>query len=283
MTSHFEFYSLFLFLQQYRTGNFHLFGFYSRSKDTKIWTSILMRLNFLREMTTTVTSVKDLEMVILDLLLRACGTEGESTTKMSLKDFDQQLYNLEILALWMALSKPTGSIRYQKCFEFLNALESGDNDMNLLFKEDKAITREALFDFDFGSTASGKKVAAAIIKRINCDVQTQGGQGVELFDSIDHHLEFILPVKASKKTWGQSWPDSNEMNKLVNKIGNLAIVSNKPTASDAKKAFTMKKERFKVEKWPLTMTLAELEDWNSDSLIKNTEYIVNLIDGVWRL
>lgn len=272
-----------LTLGQYRTGSFHLFGFYSRSKGTKVWTSIAMRLNFLRQMTTTVASVKDLELVILDLLLRACGAEGEGS-KMSLQELDQQLHGLEILALWMALSKPSVSKRYEKCLEFLDAIENGENDVDLISQQDKSMIREALVVTEFSSTASGKRIAISIMKRINCHVLAQNGGDDGLIESMaDHHLELILPVKATKKAWGHSWPDKADREKWVNRIGNFAIVANKPTAAQAKMPFITKKERFQKEVWPLTLNIAELEEWDSDSLIKNLANIVNLIDKVWAL
>lgn len=270
-------------LGQYRAGYFHLFGFYSRSKGKEVWTSIAMRLNFLRLMTTGLASVRDLEMVILDLLLRACGTEGGGK-KLSLQELDQQLLGLEILALWIALSKPSVSKRYEKCFEFLDAIENGDNDVDLISQQDKSMIREALVVTEFGSTASGRKIAIAIMTRINCQLHTVKGGDNKLIESLaDHHLELILPEKATKKAWGDAWPDKDEREKWVNRIGNFAIVANKPTNAEAKMPFSKKKERFENEDWPLTAGLAEVEQWDSNSLIKNLADIVNLIDKVWAL
>lgn len=273
-----------LTLGQYRTGEFNLFNFYSRrSKGGKVWTSIAMRLNFLRLMTTTVTSVKDLEMVILDLLLRASG-EGEDGGKMSLQELDQQLHGLEVLALWMALSKPSVSKRYEKCFEFLDAIENGENDANLISEQEKSMIREGLVVSEFGSTAAGKRIAVAIMKRINCHVQAENGGDERLIESMaDQHLELILPVKGTKKAWGKSWPDAEEKDKWVNRIGNFAIVADKPTVAESKMPFSTKKERFKDEDWPLTAGLAEFEEWDSNSLIKNLANIVNLSDKVFSL
>ncbi len=270
-----------LTLGQYRTGCFHLLGFYSRSKNTKVLTSIEMKLSFLRSMTTTVTSVKDVEMIVLDLLLRANGGEGKA---MSLNDLDKQLHGLEILALWMALSKPSVSQRYQKCFEFLDAIENGDDVLNLISQEEKSLIREALVITEFGSNAAGKRIAAYILKRINCHVYVQESNDDKnrMIES-NADLELILPAKATKKAWGESWPDKDEREKWVNRLGNFAIVSNKPTAAESKMPFATKKERFQKEDWPLTFGLSEIDEWNSDSLIKNLANIVNLIDKVWAL
>mmetsp|Transcript_24186 Transcript_24186/g.28018 ORF Transcript_24186/g.28018 Transcript_24186/m.28018 type:complete len:242 (-) Transcript_24186:144-869(-) len=241
-----------------------------------------MRLNFLRLMTTTVSSTKDAEMVILELLLRACGTLGEKGTPLA--QLDKQLHGVEILVLWMALSKPTARERYEKCFEFLDVIESVRLNINLISQEEKSEIREALVVNEFGSTASGKRVAIAILKRINCYVNELKGSDKNLIDlKTDYHLEHILPLTATKKAWGESWPDKDERSKWVNRLGNFAIVSNKPTALEAKKPFDVKKERFAEEAWPLTNELAEMNAWNSNNLIKNLANIVNLIDKVWSL
>ncbi len=273
-----------LTLGQYRTGDFHLLGIYARSKDQKIWVSIVTRLSFLRLMTTTVASARDLEMVVLDLLLRAGGNEGEGKP-MPLKELDQQLHGLEILALWMALSKPTAAKRYEMCFEFLDAIQDGKEDINLISQHDKSAIREALVVNEFGSTAAGKKIAIAILKRINCHVQAEAGEGSRMIESMaDHHLELILPAKATKKSWGHTWPDKEEQLKWVNRIGNFAIVSSKPTAAETKRPFIAKKDRYRSETtWPLTTSLADLDEWDNDNLIKNLAQIVNLIDIVFKL
>jgi hypothetical protein len=75
-----------LLLGQFREGNFNLFGFYARSKNTKIWHTISMRLRFLRELTTHVPSTKDVEFLILELLHRANASEGEKPLTMTALD-----------------------------------------------------------------------------------------------------------------------------------------------------------------------------------------------------
>ena len=51
----------------------------------------------------------------------------------------------------------------------------------------------------------------------------------------------------------------------------------------SKMPFSAKKERYKNEDWPLTAGLAELEEWDSDSLIKHLANIVNISDKVFAL
>jgi len=270
-----------LVLGQYREGAFNLFGFYARSKNEKEWNSITMRLKFLREMTTSITATNDAEIVILELLLRANGSEGGRSMKLS--DFDEYLHKTEQLALWIALTKPSATQKSMKILAFLDAIASPDDKVayaEAISQEDKSFLRESLVVTEFGSNASGKRLAVILLKRMNAFVLAQ--QGKPEFAGEDF-LESILPVKASKKSWGEDWPDLDEREKWVNNLGNLAIVSKKATSKQTKMPFSQKKERYNKEVLPLTLTVAEMDTWNSDNLAKNLATLVDLIDQIWGL
>ncbi len=268
-------------LGQYREGTFNLFGFYAKSKGKEQWNSITMRLRFLREMTNNIPATREAEVVILELLLRANGSEGDKN--MDLSDLDEYLHKVEQLALWMALTKPTAAEKSKKIFAFLDGIVSPDKQadkVEAISQEDKSSLREALVVSEFGSSAAGKKLAIVLLKRLNAFVLAQKGEPVSTGDA---YLESILPLRATKKGWGQDWPDIEEREKWVNRLGNLAIVSNKATARDAKKPFNEKKERYSSEAFPLTSGLAEMETWNSDNLVKYLAKLVALIDKIWGL
>jgi hypothetical protein len=268
-------------LGQYREGAFNLFGFYARSKNAKEWNSITMRLRFLREMTTSITATKDAEIVILELLLRANGSEGGRPMKLS--DLDEYLHKTEQLALWIALTKPSAAEKSMKILAFLDAIASPDNKAGhteAITQEDKSSLRESLVITEFGSSASGKKLAVVLLKRLNAFVLAQQGKPEFAGEAF---LESILPVKASKKSWGEDWPDLDEREKWVNRLGNLAIVSNKATSKQTKMPFSEKKQRYSEEVLPLTVTVAEMDTWNSDNLVKHLATLVALIDQIWGL
>lgn len=268
-------------LGQYREGTFNLFGFYARSKGTKQWNSITMRLRFLREMTKKIPATRDTETVILELLLRANGSEGDKA--MNLSDLDEYLHKVEQLALWMALTKPSAAEKSKKIFAFLDAISSPDvkaAKVEAISQEDKSSLRESLVVSEFGSSASGKKLAIVLLKRLNAFVLAQ--QGKPEFTG-EAYLESILPLKATKKAWGEDWPDIDERNKWVNRLGNLAIVANKATAREAKAPFSGKKQRYSNEVLPLTLGVGEMDIWNSDNLVKHLATLVALIDQIWGL
>jgi|AntRauTorckE5430_2_1112549.scaffolds.fasta_scaffold04601_2 hypothetical protein len=269
-----------LLLGQYREGNFNLFGFYARSKGTKGWKSIVMRLKFLREMTTNIPSTKEIEAIILELLLRAGNSEGDEP--MNFTDLDAYLHEVEQLGLWMALTKPSAAERSEKVFHFLDGID-GSGKLSAITHEDKSSLRESLVVTEFGSSAAGKKVAIALLKRLNAFVLSQHGSEDLINNASETYLESILPVKASKKAWGESWPDFDEREKWVNRLGNLAIISNKATAREAKMAFSDKKVRYANEVYPLTLGITEMEQWNSDNLVKHLASTVALIDRIWGL
>eukprot|EP00557_Chaetoceros_sp_GSL56_P001063 CAMPEP_0176505286 /NCGR_PEP_ID=MMETSP0200_2-20121128/16411_1 /TAXON_ID=947934 /ORGANISM="Chaetoceros sp., Strain GSL56" /LENGTH=612 /DNA_ID=CAMNT_0017904825 /DNA_START=359 /DNA_END=2195 /DNA_ORIENTATION=+ len=262
-----------LLLGQYREGTFNLFGFYARSKGAQVWKSIVMRLRFLRELTNTIPAVKEVEVVVLELLLRAGASEGSKP--MSLPDLDRYLHEVEQLALWMALVKPSAT--------YLDKIyDDKKNDIQVISQEDKSSLREALVITEFGSSASGKKIAIALLKRLNAFVLAQeDGKDDAIMSSMETYLESILPIQGSKKAWGDSWPDPNERDKWVNRLGNLAILNSKATAreakmafadkkkEEAKMAFADKKKRYTNEIYPLTSKLANMEEWNSTNLVKH--------------
>jgi len=267
-------------LGQYREGTFNLFGFYARSEGTKGWKSIVMRLRFLREMTNNIPSTKEIEAIILELLLRAGNSVGNAP--MNFKDLDAYLHEVEQLGLWMALTKPSAAERSAKIFAFLDGID-GSGKFSAITHEDKSSLRESLVVTQFGSSAAGKKIAIVILKRLNAFVLSQHGSVDLINNASETYLESILPVKASKKAWGESWPDLDEREKWVNRLGNLAIISNKATAREAKMAFNEKKIRYANEVYPLTLGIAEMDQWNSDNLVKHLASTVALIDRIWGL
>jgi hypothetical protein len=270
-----------LLLGQFREGNFNLFGFYARSKNTKIWHTITMRLRFLRELTTHVPSTKDVEFLILELLHRANASEGEKPLTMTA--LDQYLQEVETLAMWMALTRTSALMRSRKCFVFLETIRSGETEGHCITQEDKSSLREALVVNEFGATSSGKKFAAALLKRLNENVLVQNGNEALLNELVPGYLESTLPSKASVKAWGKSFPDSKERDQWINRIGNLVLTSSKATTRENRAPFSEKKIRFQKDVWPLTQSVAKLDDWNSDNLVKHLAYTVSLIDTIWSL
>ena len=271
-----------LSLGQFREGSFNLFGFYGRARGTKAWITIATRLRFLRELTSNIPATRETEAIVLELLLRAGGSEGSKP--LPLADVDRYLHEVERLALWMALTKPSAAQRSKKVFAFLeNIAEEKNSNFEAISHEDKSSLREALVVSEFGSTPSGKKFVIALLKRLNAFVQAQHGNEAVINDSTVNYLESVLPEKGSKKAWGKEWPNQDERDKWSNRLGNFVLLSNKATAVEARMPFIEKKKRFSKETFPLTLGLAEMDQWNSDNLVKHLASTVGLIDRIWGL
>jgi len=287
-----------LALGRYRDLNYSekAFSFSPRARGGEVGNMIAMRLAFLRALTSSVGAVKELEMVILELLLRSTG-KGDSGGKkrMTLKQVDQCLHHVERLALWMALLKPTASKRYQRCFEFLDKIDTNENlDANGTYssitKEEQLAISEELLSFDFGRTPGGRKIATALLQRLNSyslfrdgdnknvESMLSGGGGI-----VQLNVEHVLPVKATKKMWGDDWKNDEDKDLWVHRIGNLALLSKKANTIQKRVDFVSKKERYEKDIWPLTNDITKFDVWNRNSVVVHMGSLLNLVDEVWGL
>ena len=248
-------------------GNFRFFdaekdnhNFFARDRNGKLSKSITMRLNFIRALTTTVGATKEIEMVVLELLLQTKGKVGKKP--ISFKILDKYLCDVERLALWMALSRPSAQLRYKRCFELLDLIQGTvkDDDFVTLTQEEQSMLREELVCFEFGQSAAGRKIATAILGRLNSHLLNEIQDDTQLPSKV--FLEHVLPIKGTKKMWGEDWPDQEDREKWVHRLGNLVLLSSKASARDVKMDFNTKKERFQTESWPLTKNVSDMSAWN---------------------
>eukprot|EP00980_Cylindrotheca_fusiformis_P015783 scaffold4590_cov112-Cylindrotheca_fusiformis.AAC.1 len=271
-----------LTLGQFREeGDTVTFGFSKGGKITKVWPSIKCRLDFLREMIQNVPATKEVEMIVLETLLRA-GGDLNGSNRISVGELEKYLHGAEQLVLYFALIRPNVALKYKKCFELLDMIESGKtaDSLDLLEESEQTEIREALTFNRIGANASGKRLARALLKRLNGAVLIKNEE-----DMIDGSvfLEPILPVKATKKAWGDVWPEKADREEVVHRFGNLCLVSRQVSTRDAKQPFSEKKDRYKSERWPLTSRLGEVESWDNTSLNENAEIMLGLIESSWGL
>jgi len=257
------------------------FSFSQMKNAGKTGNMIAMRLTFLRALTASIGATKELEIVILELLLQSMG-KGQDK-RMPLGQFDNYLGHVERLALWMALVKPPASERYKRCFDFLETIQSkNDSSFSFLSEEEKTSLREQLATYEFGLTPSGRKIAAALIQRLNAyalfgvDKETTSG-GVQL------NIEQILPLKASTAMWGEDWPDKEEKEFWVHRLGNFVLLSKKANARVSRKSFAVKKERYEKEVWPLTINVSKMDVWNRGTLVEHMTSMLNMVEEIWGL
>ena len=227
-------------------------------------------------------------MVVLDLLLRAEGEGGRKP--FTLEGLDECLCSLEIAALWMAVQKPSSLKRHKMCFSLLDAIDATpDADGTIAgagaFSEaERASLRSDLDAFEFGATASGKKIASALLERLNAHVLDDGGvsrvpEGIATQQLVEH----VLPRKSASKYWKELWSEEEEKEAWTHRLGNLALLSHKITVREGNRAFNEKRVRYEKEIWPLTQTLSVLDVWDKDTLMGQQEEILNMVADLWGL
>ncbi|KAL7528492.1 hypothetical protein ACHAXR_005631 [Thalassiosira sp. AJA248-18] len=275
-----------LALYKFRTGQWDEFAFLSKTGKQNITKkqrdAIVSRLNFLRDITMGVTSTKEAEIVILELLLRAEDTENGGS--MLSRYLDEILPLIETWTLWMALARPSPMQRHARVFALLDAMDdfdsvgssglassSGDGELA------KSL-RECMDQYEFGATAGGKRLAAAILQRMNAHLMLEekksipdGVNDAATVDLIQHH-----------------WPNEEDREEWANRIGNLALVSSTPRRSSrgAKKtdsSWESKRKRYKKERWLLTKQLAELDQWDAGAVKDQQQDLLSMMDLVWNL
>ena len=272
-------------LYAYRTGALDSFGFSGR-RDRVLVGSIQARLSFLRELTSGVASTKELEAVVLDILLRA---EGKADHKpLNLQKIDDYLACAEVGALWMSMLRPSPTQRNQRCFDLIGAIDAGsvvDVVDGFVSDEEKATVRNEMSDYHFGASPSGRKIAAALLQRLNSQLARESGENARYGDAASQHfLEHVLPTNTYRKQWRDVWPEEKDREDWTNRIGNLAVVTQKPTAKERHNLFSEKKSRYKKEAAaPLTRALGEERTWDVDTLKDNHGKILGLVARTWVL
>ena len=282
-----------LALGQFRHGVFQqqpLFGFSKSGKITKAWPRLEARLDFLREMIQGVSATKEVEMVVLELGLRAKGG-GSSSKPLPLDQLERYLNAAEQLALYFALVRPTAREKYEKLFGLLHVIDtevssgkSSSGKLNILSEDESFAMYEAVSLNSLGSNAAGKRLCMALLKRLNLGVmlQQEGTNGASSsFSAPPAYLEPVLPNKATKKAWGDVWPNKAERDIWAPKLGNLCLVSSPAPTKEIKLPFAEKKSRYASESWPLTAKLCEREVWDDVAIKESSATIVGLMRSIW--
>jgi len=134
-------------------------------------------------------------------------------------------------------------------------------------------------EYEFGTTAGGKRLAAAILKRMNAYLMVEekkvvpSGKGALTVEIIQHHLT-----------------SDDALDELAYRIGNLALVSKAPPRNSGRRKnkhdssyWENKSRRYKKEPWLLTRQLSELDKWDLDAMQDQQKDLVSLMDLVWSL
>ncbi|KAL3776230.1 hypothetical protein ACHAW5_008261 [Stephanodiscus triporus] len=270
-------------LYKFRTGQWDEFDFLSKTSTRNQRDTTVARLNFLRDITLVVSSAKEAEIVALELLLRVeHGDEASGGSSMLFRYLDDILPLIEKTALWMALTRPSSMQRQARVLALLDSMDDFDSVGGLgaqsLGFSDMVVAslREAMNSFEFGATTGGKRLAAAILKRMNAHLMIEEKKNVPDGSNNASTVDLIQ----------QHWT-SEEGEGLMNLIGNMALVSSSslpsPRSSRAKtgSSWENKIKRYKKEPWILTRQVAEFDQWDMDEAHNQQRDILSLMDLVW--
>ncbi|KAL7547251.1 hypothetical protein ACHAWF_010573 [Thalassiosira exigua] len=264
-------------LYKFRTRQWDEFNFLSKTRKMtkKQRDTIVARLNFLLDITSGVASAKEAEIATLELLLRA-GDEEESNAMVS-RYLNEILPLVEKWTLWMAVARPSPMQRHSRVFALLDAMDDVDSLGSTDDSEMANSLIESIDKYQFGASASGKRLAAAIMKRINSHLLVEGKKNTPASDG-SATVELIQQTQ---------WNNDEEEEEWANRIGNLALVSTSPrrkanAKSDAH-SWQSKCDRYSKEKWLTTRLLGVFEQWNADTLQDQQKELLSLIEMVWDL
>ena len=295
-------------LYKFRTGQWDEFAFLSSSSSSSTSTTkkkekmtkkqrdlLIARLNFLRDVTMGIPSAKEAEIVVLDLLLRveeAINNNGNDGSMLSMY-LDEMLPSIEKWTLWMALTRPSPMQRHARVFALLDEMDdiassSSSSGVNVDMDHDdvtKSLT-ECMDTYEFGASAGGKRLASAILKRMNAHLMIEAKKNVP-DGNVAATVEIILDQQ-------ECWSSEEEREEWSNRIGNLALVSStttrrrasnrgKKNKSDLSLWAENKSKRYKKESWLMTRQLAEMldEEWDVGSIKDQQRDILSLMDLVW--
>jgi uncharacterized protein with ParB-like and HNH nuclease domain len=126
-------------------------------------------------------------------------------------------------------------------------------------------------------------------------------ESIEEYNSKNIEIEHILPQKPSEEI-KQSFDKPDEINKYINRLGNLTILEKPLNSSCSNKPFADKKSLYANSNYLLTRTLATKDgfgkntaitkaivnletfsEWNSQSIDRRQEILVELAKEVWNI
>lgn len=265
-------------LFKFRMRQWEEFSFLGKNKKER--NTIISQLNFLKDIIGAATSVKEAEILVLELLLRAEEAAMKNDKKL-LSWLLEFLPSVEKISLWMALTRPSPMQRHNRVFELLDAID-GDSRQDTE-ADDIALLRKSLTEYNFGASASGRRLAAAILCRINSHLMVKDGAHVSY--NKERMVDLILPEQIPKGSeWEQAWAEE-EHESWVHSLGNLALLSQTKKGKRKKgidpTSWETKMQEFKKEAWPLTRALAESVAWNVEAVGENQKLALSLVEEIW--
>ena len=93
------------------------------------------------------------------------------------------------------------------------------------------------------------------------------------------NLEHVMP-RNPEVSWDIE-PDTHRA--FVNRLGNLAILSNKLNSNIGNSSFDIKKDIYKKSSFELTKELSEYSAWNTDTISQRQETLADLALKTWKI
>jgi hypothetical protein len=181
--------------------------------------------------------------------------------------------------------------RHARVFALLDAMEDVDSVGSFEHSsgyDDMEILKECMNNYKFGATGSGKRLAAAILKRMNAHFMIK--DGTEVPHDQESSVDAILPEKIPKGSdWDQQWTEEQH-EEWIHCLGNLALISkniNRGGKRGGKKDFDStsweaKLNVYKKETWPLTQELNDLRVWSVDAVSDRQKLLLSLLELIWK-
>ena len=248
----------------------------------------LPSLSFLRAATQIRTS-KDIEMVVLHLLneYEACKSEVQRG------DIEDELFELEGIALWMMLAKPKPAVRRKRCFDIVNLrnphkrVKKADKYYNplALTMDEKRDILDCLDSGEFGKGVDSK-IGKAILERLNEHELITSSQVKKIqYMQSTLQIEHILPQKYTKVSkWVSHWKD-DEADAWMHRLGNLVLLNQKMNAKISNGPFLEKRKHYKSSPYPMTRRISDIykSQWTAKEVRENHSCVIDLAKQVWFL
>ena len=237
--------------------------------------------SFLDWAATEIPTSKEIEPVVLAILMKLRNDPTKSETEF----WNGKLNQLERVALWMMLAKPKLPARRKKCFHIMQHLDDSAALQAALelSDDDKAMMRQNLDKQEFGKTTSGRKVATALLLRLNEHQLLENNQATQI-QAMESTLqvEHVLPQKYStNQAWTEGW-DAAHAIAWVHRLGNLALLNQKTNSKISNGSFSSKKPHLGESAYPLTRESAKVESWNAEAVARSHLDLCRLAFEVWR-
>jgi hypothetical protein len=237
--------------------------------------SISMRLAFLRA-ASGVPTAKEIEIAVLHQLFQGLPAET----------LENCLKQLEVVALYMMLIKPSPAKRHRLVFDLLDSFDAKKPEPSLLremITQDEFVQmRKALEIGTFGSNVPGKKIASAILERLSAHELCERFQS-SMPQCAHMQLEHILPKKAEGEYWTRHWSDADLRMVWTHRLGNLAPLNQRANVKASNKSFSSKKDLYKESPYPLTSSLQKYDVWDPEAVENRHKEILHSSYEVWGL